>query len=208
MDVAVVVADCVYYYELGKRTATGEERRPQQFNTNRLLFDRARAYEKSEWKDKIGVDRPDEAGTSKIPEAHFGVIASGEKVLADQASVDLLLKEHPKIIAIAMEGAGVARAAQASDPPPGFIEIRGISDLADRTKDDAITRFAPDCKRIHLLYAGPVSLGFHLGQQISANIHPPVLAWNFRRGTYDWGIDLAAASAGRTDDAAVHPANG
>lgn len=61
---------------------------------------------------------------------------------------------------------------------------------------DSIAQQAPACRRIHLFYAGPVSLAFHLGQQISANIHPPVTVWNFRRGNYEWGIDLAAAAAG------------
>ncbi len=50
-------------------------------------------------------------------------------------------------------------------------------------------------RRIHLFYAGPNSLGFHLGQQISENIHPPVIVWNYHKG-YDWGIDLAAAYSG------------
>jgi hypothetical protein len=61
---------------------------------------------------------------------------------------------------------------------------------------DTIAQRAPACRRIHLFYAGPVSLAFHLGQQISANIHCPVTAWNYRRGVYEWGIDLGAAALG------------
>ena len=57
---------------------------------------------------------------------------------------------------------------------------------------DKIARDFPGVKRVHLFYAGPVSLAFHLGQQISENIHPPVVVWNYHRG-YDWGIDLAQA---------------
>jgi hypothetical protein len=45
---------------------------------------------------------------------------------------------------------------------------------------DQVAQQLPFCHGLHLFYAGPVSLAFHLGQQISANIHPPVTTWNFR----------------------------
>ena len=54
----VAVAEACYYYELGKRTPKGEQRRPQQFTTDRLLFGRAQAYEASEWKGEIGIEPP------------------------------------------------------------------------------------------------------------------------------------------------------
>ena len=60
---------------------------------------------------------------------------------------------------------------------------------------DLITQRCPAVQRIHIFYAGPVALAFHLGQQISENIHPAVTVWNFRQ-QYGWGIDLAAASLG------------
>jgi hypothetical protein len=42
-----------------------------------------------------------------------------------------------------------------------------------------------------------VSLAFHLGQQISENIHPPVIVWNYRREQgYNWAIDLLRACRG------------
>ncbi|MDQ3624877.1 MAG: SAVED domain-containing protein [Verrucomicrobiota bacterium] len=53
------------------------------------------------------------------------------------------------------------------------------------------------CGRVHLFYAGPVSLAFHLGQQISENIHPPVAVWNYRREEgCDWAVDLLRACRG------------
>jgi hypothetical protein len=61
---------------------------------------------------------------------------------------------------------------------------------------DAIAHYSPQHRTVHLFYGGPMSLAFHLGQQISANIHPVVVAWNFRRGAYEWGIDLSAAANG------------
>lgn len=430
----VTVADSIFYYEMAKLTLKGDERRPEGFITSRLLYGRAQAYEASEWKGEIGIERPDaEAPETPMPDAYFGVIAAGEKVIADRKTLPKLLKANPKIIAVAMEGAGVARAALSQNPPAAFLEIRGVCDYANEEKNDnwqpyaanaaaaftigllrsrpispleskpqegktaplivmraqslrpiapdemlgafgkefkgrdietvsldftdlvsddalahpeeAVRRLinpqgvlfgalarrgdaemvfhglvhiplavlaghlvtdrqqvrmfdfhpnigtgtwvwpegdekefptlvvrglpkrklnrtgdiivrmsvsyqvnllqtrvnvpeaaleldlslsspergivrseeqtraygrefrrvidwiaqqAPACQRIHLFYAGPVSLAFHLGQQVSANIHPSVTAWNYRRGSYEWGIDLAAAAVGQS----------
>ena len=60
---------------------------------------------------------------------------------------------------------------------------------------DHLRKMMPACRRVHLFYAGPMALAFHVGQQISENIHPAVVVWNFSRG-YEWGIDLAAAISG------------
>jgi hypothetical protein len=70
---------------------------------------------------------------------------------------------------------------------------------------DRVRTWMPRCRRIHLFYAGPMALAFHLGQQISENIHPPVLAWNFAR-EYSWAIDLAAAVRG--EPSIVRPGTG
>ena len=438
----VVVTDSIYYYEPAKLTPRGEEQRPEGFVTSRLLYGRAKAYEASEWKGEVDVERPGAvASESGVPEARFGVIAAGEKVIADKRTLPKLLKANARIIAVAMEGAGLARAALLHNPPPAFLEIRGVCDFADEHKNDnwqpyaanaaaaftigllrsrpispleakpqegktspvivmraqSLRPIAPDellgafgnefkgrdietialdftdfvrgdiladpeeavrrlispegvlfgalarrgeaemvfhglvhiplavlaghlvadrqrvkmfdfhpnvgsgtwawpgdgneefpamevrglpkrrvnrpgdaivmmsvsyqvnaaqahaavrapqlevevklprpergivkseeqtraygrefrhvidtiaqqmpmCRRVHVFYAGPVSLAFHLGQQVSANIHPPVTAWNFRRGAYEWGIDLAAAAVG--ERCVVYPAPG
>ena len=60
---------------------------------------------------------------------------------------------------------------------------------------DQLSKLMPAGGRIHLFYAGPMALAFHLGQQISENIHPPVAVWNYSRG-YEWAINLHAAVSG------------
>jgi SMODS-associated and fused to various effectors sensor domain len=48
-------------------------------------------------------------------------------------------------------------------------------------------------KRLHLFYAGPVSLGFTLGQQISSTIHGEVHVYNYNsvdHPAYAWSIKL------------------
>jgi nucleoside phosphorylase len=69
-------------------------------------------------------------------EVHYGIIAAGEKVIMNQTFIEKLVASQGKIIAIAMEGVGVARAALNQVNPVPFIEIRGISDFADSTKKD------------------------------------------------------------------------
>jgi hypothetical protein len=66
---------------------------------------------------------------------------------------------------------------------------------AFRQTMDEFARLLPAGGRVHLFYAGPMALAFHLGQQISENIHPPVAVWNYSRG-YEWAIDLRAAVSG------------
>jgi len=133
----VVVSKFCHYYEIAKLTPEGDQPRPEQFLCDRLLYGRAYAYEDSEWKGQIGVPRPGSVQSeNSLPEVHFAPIGSGDKVIADTETLPQLLQECPKLLAVAMEGAGVARAATNHTNPPRFLEIRGISDFADNQKDD------------------------------------------------------------------------
>lgn len=132
----VVVAKYSFYYELAKLTLNGEQMRPEQFPSDRLLFGRAYVYEVTEWRGTIGVARPGMQIEESLPNVHFDPIASGEKVIADVAMIPRLLQICPKLVAVAMEGAGVARAAKSHTNPPRFLEIRGICDFADAEKND------------------------------------------------------------------------
>jgi len=156
----VVVAKFVFYYELAKLTSAGEQHRPEQFPTDTLLRSRAYSYEATDWKSKIAVARP---GTplveSTLPNVHFEPIASGEKVIADLETLPQLLQACPKLVAVAMEGAGVARAARTHKDPPRFLEIRGICDFADPNKNDDWHGYAANAAAaftIGLLHDRPV----------------------------------------------------
>jgi len=132
----VVVAKYGFYYELAKLTLDGEQMRPEQFPADRLLFGRAYVYEATEWRGTIGVARPGTQIEETPPNVHFDPIASGEKVIADSVMIPKLLQICPKLAAVAMEGAGVARAIRSHTGPPRFLEIRGICDFADAEKND------------------------------------------------------------------------
>jgi nucleoside phosphorylase len=132
----VVVAKYAFYYEQAKLTLEGEQLRPEQFPSDRLLYGRAYTYEAAEWHGLIDSIRPGEASEQMIPSVYFAPIASGEKVIADQETISKLVKACPKLAAVAMEGAGVARAARGYPGSPGYLEIRGICDFADPQKND------------------------------------------------------------------------
>jgi nucleoside phosphorylase len=157
----VVVSKFCYYYEMAKLTDEGNQQRPEQFPCDRLLYSRAYAYEASEWKGQIGIVRP---GTvvkleNLLPYVHFGPIGSGEKIIADTKTLPLLLRDCPKLLAVAMEGAGVARSAISHANPPRFLEIRGISDFADADKNDNWHVYAANAAAaftIGLLHSRPV----------------------------------------------------
>ena len=132
----VIVGEFCHYYELAKRTANGERHRPQQFPAHGTLLGRTQAYEATTWREDIRIERPGNSSETQEPRVHFGTVPSGEKVIADSNALDTILQENDKIIAVAMEGAGVARAVSHQDPTPRFLEIRGISDFADNKKND------------------------------------------------------------------------
>jgi 5'-methylthioadenosine/S-adenosylhomocysteine nucleosidase len=156
----VVISDFVYYYEPAKRTPVGEQRRAQQFLSDRLLYGRALAYEAGEWRSDIAIARPGAAQTDvPFPKAYFGAIGSGEKVIADARALSRLQKECPRLLAVAMEGAGVARAAAQQPHPPPFIEVRGVCDYANEQKNDDWQPFAAEAAAaftVGLLRSRPV----------------------------------------------------
>ncbi len=63
---------------------------------------------------------------------HFGPVASGDEGIVSMARANEVV-ELTGALAVAWEGAGGARACQFSGVP--FVEVRGISDLADESAD-------------------------------------------------------------------------
>lgn len=132
----VVVAQFAYYYEPAKLLDDRVESRAREFECDRLLYARAQQFESTNWRTVIGVTRPDGSESHGLPSVHFGPIACGEKVIAGAGPLAALRSECPKMLAVAMEGAGVARAAASDASRPRYLEIRGISDLAVSAKND------------------------------------------------------------------------
>ncbi len=73
-----------------------------------------------------------EAGQSSF-QVHFGQIASGDESIVDPVRASEL-HDRTDALAVAWEGAGGARAAGFSQIP--YVEVRGISDMADHDAPD------------------------------------------------------------------------
>ena len=102
----VLVSQFAYYYEPSKLIDGQIEHRGRQFNSDLMLYGRAMHYEAAEWKADIQVARPDVGdGFPTLPEVHFAPIACGEKVVADLVELANILRQCPKALAVAMEGA-------------------------------------------------------------------------------------------------------
>jgi hypothetical protein len=64
-----------------------------------------------------------------------------------------------------------------------------------RTVLDTLVRMLPNIRRIHIFYAGPATLAFHLGRQISKSIHPHVTVYNYMAKDcppYSWGLTITS----------------
>lgn len=159
----VVVAQYAHYYEPAKLAADGVQHRDRQFNSDLLLYARAQHYEAADWKGEIQTARPDADKEPKLPEVRFGPIACGDKVVANDDDLANIQRQSPKMVAVAMEGAGVAKAVLSDGNPPRYLEIRGVSDYAGPDKHDgwheyaanAAAAFAIGFLRSHPLPPGP-----------------------------------------------------
>jgi nucleoside phosphorylase len=139
----VLVSQYAYYYEPGKVTPDGIETRGRQFTSDLMLYGRSQHYEAAEWKGEIHSPRPDAtAEAAELPSVRFGPIACGELVIASNEELENIRQQCPKMIGVAMEGAGAAKGALSHGTPPRYLEIRGVSDYAGPDKNDRWHEYA------------------------------------------------------------------
>jgi nucleoside phosphorylase len=87
-----------------------------------------------DWTTHIHTSRPD--GLQVRPNVHRGVIASGEKVIADAAFRKTIASGHRKIMAIEMEGYGFSKAVWHRYERVRHLVIRAICDDGTPAKND------------------------------------------------------------------------
>jgi nucleoside phosphorylase len=120
----VLVADAVAPYELGKVTAEGTSHRALPLPSGLLLRERFGSYA-DDWK----LLRADGA-TQVAPK--YGLVLSGEKVVADDVFLSNLKTPYPNAIGGEMEGTGAYGAAERRSVP--ILLVKGICDWADGHK--------------------------------------------------------------------------
>ncbi len=157
----VAISRDLIYYESGKQFADRLEHRAELVHAHPLLWNHAKQFAESDWHARIEATRPDSTAVAAIPQVKVGTIGSGEKVVDSEPFITALKSRYKKLIAVAMEGSGAAAPAQYFGARIGDIfEIRGISDLADGTKDDRWQDYAADAAAaftVAFLATGPIS---------------------------------------------------
>ena len=152
----IVVGTSIGYYEKGKFFSKKLQVRIEGALSDALLIDRLKNFKDNNWIDEISIKPPENPYN---PNIHFGLIASGEKVVASKRFIKRLLKYFPKMLAVEMESWGVLIAAWMSKPLPRFIPVRGISDNADKLKGDKWQKLAAHTAALylkHFLQSQPV----------------------------------------------------
>jgi len=130
----VLISEQIADYELQKLT---EEKTLTRWSVHRAspaLLAAAKQLRPKDWQRFIREARP-QAGT---PQRHFGPICTGDKVVAN-GLLDRYREVWTKLIGVEMEAGGVASAAFQAASAPGFLMVRGVSDLADPEKDKVQT---------------------------------------------------------------------
>jgi adenosylhomocysteine nucleosidase len=123
----VVVATRIYAFHGGRSTDHVFRTRPRVWDSSHRLEQLARSVARSNtWQSAIPT----------APAVHFNPIAAGEVLLDSRKSAlaRRLRDRYEDAVAIEMESAGMAYASQLNEKVPS-LTIRGISDLADGTKD-------------------------------------------------------------------------
>ena len=155
----VLVPDQIVDYELQKVTPDRTSVRWVVSGADPALLAAIRAITGDAWQRLITVARPGEGA----PQRKVGPIATGNKVLADGATLEEYRETWEKLIGVEMEAGGVASAAFHAAQHVGFCMVRGVSDLADPGKGSAAVEewraYACDVAAayaIGLLHSGPV----------------------------------------------------
>lgn len=128
----LVIGSDVYYYDRCKLAPDGKRLEPIMYRADHTLWEHIQKA--SAWIPPDTLSRPDK--TQIHPKIHYGVIASGEKVIADAIVRDEITAGHRKIIAIEMEGYGFSAAIWQSPEQIRSLVIKSICDFADTEKGD------------------------------------------------------------------------
>jgi nucleoside phosphorylase len=120
----LIVAEQVVDHEFGKQTPEGIQRRYQVYRPAKVLLDAARRMPPANWAMSIRAPRPDGTSDRVVPQVHFGVLCSGQKVITDPHLVSELKADWVELVGVEMEAIGLALAAYENEQVPGFLVVK------------------------------------------------------------------------------------
>ncbi|MBW4508543.1 MAG: hypothetical protein KME64_18820 [Scytonematopsis contorta HA4267-MV1] len=159
----ILVGEQIVYYELGKQIQLEQnnsqiQRRYETHRPAKGLLEAAKNLPSLSWVLSVKAQRPDGTTGRVIPNVHFGVVASGDKVIADPNLRDDLQSDWSQMVGVEMEAAGAALAADESDFPQGILLVKGMCDWADGSKNDIWQEYAAESSAsfvVELLKSAP-----------------------------------------------------
>ena len=145
----IIVGEQIINYGLNKQVRIEQDnpqtqRRYEVYRPARVMLEAAKNLPLQNWVFCIKAQRPDGTTGRINPDVHFGAIASGNTVIADQHLRDELKSDWSQLVGIEMEGAGAALAAYESDFMPGILLVKGMCDWADGSKNDDWQEYAAE----------------------------------------------------------------
>ncbi|MEO5331571.1 MAG: hypothetical protein H7839_06065 [Magnetococcus sp. YQC-5] len=112
------------------------EVRFRTYTVDQRLIGSVQALRATEWTDRTSETPRPGLGESK---RHIGNVACGDKVVAKEAFLKQSLNGWHRLIGVDMESSGVAVACMQAAENPGFLMIKGVSDLANADKSTSET---------------------------------------------------------------------
>ncbi|WP_431897531.1 hypothetical protein [Nonomuraea sp. bgisy101] len=137
----VVVATRVVYYDLRKETPDGTRRRGEEREAPSAVGHAVNSFF-TDHGEPATFQAAHDNGDTRDFLVRTGPIGSGETVIADAESeiVRYLKAYNDKVLAVEMEAGGLTQAFHEQDGPQavrGWVVVRGISDDASESKNDA-----------------------------------------------------------------------
>jgi hypothetical protein len=122
-------------------------------------------------------------------------------------SYEIPLDDVADVVTGPFEDIRIAIARPRIDAITHYVQIEMIAAAFRGVLDDLHARVDKE-QTVHVFYAGPVSLGFSLGQRISRTIHHRVIVYNYTARTnprYAWGVEVNSRSDAAPEAVVVRP---
>lgn len=182
----VLVPDQIFDYELQKIVdvprwkwfgwllgkVSKEIYRPSVHRVDARFIQAAMNYLDKDWLKLISAARPGDGEPMRL----IGPMASGDKVIASRSQLKKLLSLCPKLMGLEMEASGAVSACFQAASSPGFVMVRGVSDLTDEKKD------TPNCAEWRG-YASDVAAAYAIGLLNSGPIPIETAITQFSKNT-------------------------